>query len=68
MKERGVTWGQNVDEEEIRRAVARGMHDYERSRPKPKGIVAEAESAGGGCLAMFLIALVILGVVVACNR
>ncbi|MET7676325.1 hypothetical protein [Streptomyces seoulensis] len=57
-----------MDEDEIRRAVARGMHDYEKSRPKPKGIIAETESAVGGCMAMFLIALVILGVVAACNR
>ncbi|PKT67492.1 hypothetical protein CW362_40210 [Streptomyces populi] len=60
--------GKHVDEDEIRRAVARGMRDYERTRPKPKGIIAETESAVGGCVAMFLIALVILGVVAACNR
>ncbi|EFL32797.1 predicted protein [Streptomyces viridochromogenes DSM 40736] len=60
--------GKHVDEDEIRRAVARGMRDYERSRPKPKGIIAETESAVGGCVAMFLVALVILGVVAACNR
>ncbi|MGW2742556.1 hypothetical protein [Streptomyces sp. NPDC001450] len=57
-----------MDEEEIRRAVARGMQDYERSRPKPKGIVAETESAVGGCVAMFFVALVILGIVAACGR
>ncbi|MFI0786684.1 hypothetical protein ACH4Q6_13955 [Streptomyces lydicus] len=57
-----------MDEDEVRRAVARGMQDYERSRPKPKGVVREAESAVGGCLAMFVVALVILGIVAACNR
>ncbi|OLZ63965.1 hypothetical protein AV521_37610 [Streptomyces sp. IMTB 2501] len=60
--------GDSVDEDEIRRAVARGMQDYEKSRPKPKGIVAEAESAIGGCVAMFFVALVILGIVAACSR
>ncbi|GGT70082.1 hypothetical protein GCM10010256_30660 [Streptomyces coeruleorubidus] len=63
-----MTGGKHVDEDEIRRAVARGMRDYERSRPQPKGIIAETESAVGGCVAMFLIALVILSVVAACNR
>ncbi|MEV6884129.1 hypothetical protein [Streptomyces sp. NPDC051135] len=57
-----------MDEDEIRRAVARGMRDYERSRPKAKGIIAETESAVGGCVAMFLVALVILGAVAACSR
>ncbi|MER6573642.1 hypothetical protein ABT288_47780 [Streptomyces sp. NPDC001093] len=60
--------GDSVDEDEIRRAVARGMQDYRKSRPKPKGIVAEAESAIGGCVAMFFVALVILGIVAACSR
>jgi hypothetical protein len=44
------------------------MRDYERSRPRPKGIIAGTESAVGGCVAMFLIALVIPGVVAACDR
>lgn len=57
-----------VNEDEIRRAVARGMRDYEKSRPKPEGIVGEVESAVGGCFAAFFLALVVLGVVVACNR
>lgn len=57
-----------MDEDEIRRAVARGMQDYERSRPKPKGVIQEAEGAVGGCVAMFVVALVILGIVAACNR
>ncbi|TDT38202.1 hypothetical protein EV562_105216 [Streptomyces sp. BK208] len=57
-----------MDEDEIRRAVARGIRDYERSRPKPKGIIAETESAVGGCVAMFLVALVILGAAAACSR
>ncbi|MBL1080609.1 hypothetical protein JK359_01230 [Streptomyces actinomycinicus] len=57
-----------MDEDEIRRAVARGIRDYEKSRPKPKGIVAETESAVGGCVAMFFVALVILGIVAACSR
>ncbi|MEU6087934.1 hypothetical protein ABZ865_14135 [Streptomyces sp. NPDC047085] len=57
-----------MDEDEIRRAVARGMQDYERSRPKPKGIVAEAESAVGGCVAMFFVALLVLGIAAACSR
>ncbi|MFH9420442.1 hypothetical protein [Streptomyces sp. NPDC017529] len=57
-----------MDEDEIRRAVARGIQDYEKSRPKPKGVIQEAESAVGGCIAMFVVALLILGVVAACNR
>lgn len=57
-----------MDDDEIRRAVARGMRDYERSRPKPKGLIREAESTLGGCIAMFVLALLILGIVVACNR
>ena len=60
--------GDSVDEDEIRRAVARGMQDYEKSRPKPKGIVGEAQSAIGGCVALFFVALVVLGIVVACSR
>lgn len=57
-----------MDEDEIRRAVARGIEDYEKSRPKPKGVIREAESAVGGCIAMFVVALLILGVVAACDR
>ncbi len=68
VQDAGGGGGKHVDEDEIRRAVARGMRDYERSRPKPNGIIARTESAVGGCVAMFLIALVILGVVTACNR
>ncbi|WP_223737015.1 hypothetical protein [Streptomyces purpurogeneiscleroticus] len=56
-----------MDEDEIRRAVARGIQDYEKSRPKPKGVIQEAESAVGGCIVMFVLALLILGVVAACN-
>ncbi|GAA2305789.1 hypothetical protein GCM10010431_26990 [Streptomyces kunmingensis] len=54
-----------VNEDEIQRAVARGIRDYEKSRPKPKGIIDEASSAACGCIALFVAALVVMGIVVA---
>ncbi|MEB3967029.1 hypothetical protein OKJ48_43360 [Streptomyces kunmingensis] len=54
-----------MNEDEIQRAVARGIRDYEKSRPKPKGIIDEASSAACGCIALFVAALVVMGIVVA---
>lgn len=57
-----------MDEDEIRRAVARGMRDHQRSQPKPKGVVDDVSGAVCGCIVMFVVALVVMGMVVAYNR
>ncbi|WP_185921574.1 hypothetical protein [Streptomyces sp. WAC06614] len=56
-----------MNDDEVRRAVARGIRDYERSRPKPKGVIDEASGAACGCIVMFVVLLVVMGIVVACN-
>ncbi|MET9623165.1 MULTISPECIES: hypothetical protein [unclassified Streptomyces] len=56
-----------MDEDEIRRAVARGIRDHQRAQPKPKGLVDEASGAACGCVVMFVVALVVIGIVVAFN-
>ncbi|MFE2247987.1 hypothetical protein [Streptomyces lavendulae] len=57
-----------MDEDEIRRAVARGIRDHQRSQPKPKGVVDDVSGAACGCVVMFVVALVIMGIVVASSR
>ncbi|WP_158991222.1 hypothetical protein [Streptomyces griseus] len=57
-----------MNEDEIRRAVARELREYQRSQPKPKGMIDEVSSAVSGCMVLFVVALVILGMVSACNR
>lgn len=56
-----------MDGDEIRRAVARGIRDHQRAQPKPKGVVDEASSAACGCIVMFVVLLVVMGIVVAYN-
>ncbi|MEU9864211.1 hypothetical protein AB0D99_25385 [Streptomyces sp. NPDC047971] len=56
-----------MNEDEIRRAVARGIRDHQRSQPKPKGVIDEASGAACGCIVMFVVALVIMGIVMAYN-
>ncbi|MFI8291007.1 hypothetical protein ACIGBL_17930 [Streptomyces sp. NPDC085614] len=56
-----------MDEDEIRRAVARGIRDHQRAQPKPKGVIDEASGAACGCIVMFVVALVVIGIVVAYN-
>ncbi|ATZ25836.1 hypothetical protein ACFZBM_14065 [Streptomyces lavendulae] len=57
-----------MDEDEIRRAVARGIRDHQRSQPKPKGVVDDVSGAACGCVVMFVVALVVMGMIVASNR
>ncbi|MDW4901770.1 hypothetical protein ACIG0A_14265 [Streptomyces californicus] len=57
-----------MNEDEIRRAVARELREHQRSQPKPKGMVDEVSSAACGCMVLFVVALVTLGMVSACNR
>ncbi|MGW4357634.1 hypothetical protein ACWEKU_02525 [Streptomyces californicus] len=57
-----------MNEDEIRRAVARELREHQRSQPKAKGVVDEVSSAASGCMVLFVVALVILGMVSACNR
>ncbi|MFJ9982930.1 hypothetical protein ACIQUD_02565 [Streptomyces globisporus] len=56
-----------MNEDEIRRAVARELREHQRSQPEPKGIIDEVSSAACGCIMMFVVALVILGMVAAYN-
>ncbi|MFE9221837.1 hypothetical protein ACFYN3_36665 [Streptomyces lavendulae] len=57
-----------MDEDEISRAVARGIRDHQRSQPKPKGVVDDVSGAACGCVVMFVVALVVMGMIVASNR
>lgn len=56
-----------MNEDEIRRAVARELRNHQRSQPKPKGVIDEVSSAACGCIAMFVVILVVIGIITAYN-